>query len=129
MTIMELLAAHLAKNPSQPLFDRVFARLQAAPLPPTRENYNALIGLFCAAGIAGDFPKMQALAMLLDQVPHASPLTLSAFEDFFQGKPPPRHIEAFLPSLPLSLDMTYILLGRYSTGRVVLPRQPNAATP
>lgn len=125
--IMELLAAHLAKNPSRPLFDRVFARLQAAPLPPTRENYNALIGLFCAAGIAGDYQKMHAVAVLLDQVPHASPLTLAAFEDFFQGKPPPRHIEAFLPSLPLSLDMTYILLGRYSTGRVVQPRQPGAA--
>jgi hypothetical protein len=125
--IMELLGAHLAKNPDRTLLDRVFARLRTDPLAPTRENYNALIDLFCAAGIAGDYPKMHAMALLLNQTAHSSPLTLTAFEDFFQGKPPPRHIEAFLPSLPLSLDMTYILLGRYSTGRVVLPRQPATA--
>lgn len=127
--IMELLAAHLAKNPSQHLLDRVFARLQSAPLAATLENYNALIALFCAAGIAADYSKMHFLGQLLDQMAHASPLTLAAFEDFFQGKPPPRHIEAFLPSLPMSLDMTYILLGRYSTGRVVIPRQPGSSKP
>ena len=123
--IMELLAAHLAKNPNPHLLDQVFARLRVAPLAPVRENYNALINLFCAAGIGGDYPKMHAMAQLLNETNHSSPLTLAAFEDFFQGKPPPRHIEAFLPSLPMSLDMTYILLGRYSSGRVIQPRLSN----
>lgn len=119
--VIELLGTHLAKNPNQEVLDRVFVRLQDAPLAATRENHNAFAALFCAAGIAGDFPKMHAMALLLDQAADSSPLALSGFEDFFQGKPPPRHIEAFLPSLPLSLDLTYILLARYSAGHPVVP--------
>ncbi|HWA10233.1 MAG TPA: hypothetical protein VG838_12340 [Opitutaceae bacterium] len=119
--VIELIGTHLAKHPNAAVLDRVFARLQASPLPPARENHNAFAALFCAAGIAGDFGKMHAMARQLDATSNSSSLTVAGFEDFFQGKPPPRHIEAFLPSLPLSLELTYALLTRYSAGHPIVP--------
>jgi hypothetical protein len=114
--VVELLATHLARNPNPAVLERVFARLQASPLVVNRQNQGAFLALFFAAGIAGDWDKMKAMAAVLTGAASASPLALNGFMDFFQGKPPLRPIETLLPALPLSLELTYILLARYSSG-------------
>ena len=123
--VIELLGTHLAQYPNRAVLERVFARLKESPLAPERRNHNALVTLFCAAGVAGDFEKMHAMGIAVRQASSASPLTITSFEDFFQGKPPPRYIESFLPSLPLPLELTYAMLGRYSSGRTAAPSAPD----
>ena len=111
--VIALLARHLARHPDAELLDEVFARLGAAPLPVAAANREAFAALFCAAGIGRDFARMHALAEPLRRC--GSPgSAVAALEDFFQGVPPPRHIESLLPSMPLSLDLTYLLLDRYA---------------
>ncbi len=119
--VIELLGTHLARYPNRAVLDQVFARLQASPLAPIKANHNAFAALFCAAGIAGDFEKMHAMSLALRQADGTSALTLSSFEDFFQGKPPARYVESFLPALPLPLELTYIMLSRYSSGHAAAP--------
>ncbi len=123
--VIELLGTHLARYPNRTVLDHVFARLKEAPLASARENHNAFAALFCAAGIAGDFDKMHVMGLALQQSSGSSALTLGAFEDFFQGKPPPRYIESFLPSLPLPLELTYIMLSRYSSSRTAASAAPS----
>lgn len=115
--VFELLGAHLIRYPDEALLNRVFDHLLQSPLPAIKENHNAYGTLFCAAGIAGDFAKTRILSKSLKQIASSSFVALDGLEDFFRGQSHVRHIEAFLPSIPLPLDTTYALLKRYSGPR------------
>jgi len=112
--VIELLGTHLAAHPDPLLLRRVVARLREAPLPLAPESVPAFDALFCAAGVAGDFVLMREMGTALTKINAATQRTLSAFEEFFEGRSSQRRIEAFLPSLPLPLELTYVMLQRYS---------------
>lgn len=111
--IVELLATHLVKYPNQHVLDRLFARLQDAPLPLVREAHSAYMALFCAAGVGRDFAKMDAVIETLKELSGSSLLTITSFADFFRDAAPQQRVETFLPTVPLPLDLTYAMLARY----------------
>jgi hypothetical protein len=119
--VIELLGTHLARNPDPALLHQVFARLAGAPLALTPDNHPAFAALFCAAGVARDFDRMREMAIALKKINGTSPRTITAFEDFLEGKSPQARIESFLPSLPLPLELTYVMLARYAAGEPAAP--------
>ncbi len=113
--VIELLGTHLTAHPDAAILQRVLQRLREAPLALTPENQPAFAALFCAAGVAGDFPLMHEMAGNLTKTNAATARTLAAFEEFFRGQSAQHRVEGFLPSLPLPLELTYAMLERYPT--------------
>jgi hypothetical protein len=112
--VIELLGTHLTAHPDPAILLRVVQRWREAPLAPTPGNQPAFAALFCAAGVAGDFPLMHEMALNLTKINAATERTISGFEEFFKGTSAQRRVESFLPSLPLPLELTYAMLARYS---------------
>jgi hypothetical protein len=84
------------------------------PLDPAEERLEAVIAVFCAAGVQGDVKIMALARKMITDTFSTVPLGLTKLESFFLGKSATTRIERLLPSLnPLPLELNYALLRRY----------------
>jgi hypothetical protein len=102
--------------------------------------YQALVALFCAAGVNGDWPDLQIARNGLRQIGLPSFNDLDQAEAFFRGQSDQQRIGNILPMFqppaypttkdslsspamlqPLDLDVTYALFEHYSDKPVAAP--------
>jgi hypothetical protein len=135
-TSIELLCAHFIRHPDPGLFAELFERLQREPMPQTTATYQAVVALFCAAGVNGDWTNLQTARSGLRQIGLPSVNDLDQAEAFFHGQsdqqrignilpmfqPPPfeiaegtKHDSLSSPVMlqPLALDVIYALFEHY----------------
>lgn len=110
---LRLLSAHLIRRPDPALLNDVFARLDRDRLPLSDTTLESYLAVCCAAGVAGDWPKMAAVAKFVRAHGEGSAFTLSLVEAFFRGDTRQTRIAALLPALPMGLEVHYALLERY----------------
>jgi len=113
-TEIVLLAVHLVDYPDPILLTMVGRALVRLPLDPAEARLEAIIAVFCAAGVEGDEEQMAQARKLIADTFSTVPLGLTKLEAFFMGKSASTRIERLLPSLnPLPLELNYALLRRY----------------
>ncbi len=113
-TEIVLLAVHLVDYPDPVLLKMVSEALIRVPLDPAEARLEAVISVFCAAGVQGDEEHMALARKLITDTFSTVPLGLTKLEAFFLGKSALTRIERLLPSLnPLPLELNYALLRRY----------------
>jgi hypothetical protein len=110
---LKLLCAHLIRHPNTEIFEQLWARISRDPLPLNTETAGAWFSLLCAAGTVGDQERLHELTTKLKHASDTPFLALSVVEAFFRGETAERRINAFLPVIPLPLDVTYALIERY----------------
>ena len=116
-----LLAVHLVDHPNPILLEMVGAALVRLPLDPVDARLEAVIAVFCAAGVQGDKEQMAQARKLIIDTFSTVPLGVTKLEAFFLGKSASTSIERLLPSLnPLPLELNYAFLRRY----VPAPERP-----
>lgn len=109
-----LLAVHLVEYPDLNLLAMLGDALTRVPLDPAEERLEAIIAVFCAAGVAEDEVQMARARKLITDTFATVPLGLTKLEAFFLGKSAAKRIERLLPGLnPLPLELNYALLRRY----------------
>lgn len=118
---VRILAAHLIRHPDPAILDSLFNRFAREKLTLTDETLEAFLALYCAAGVAGDTAKMQALAGFLLQHGDGSRVTLSIAAAFFRGETRQTRVASVLPALPMPLEVHYALLERYPGPQIRLP--------
>lgn len=109
-----ILFAHLIRHPDTALFERACERFEREPLPLTNDTAGAWFSLLCTAGVVGDQRRFREFAQQLQSGAKTPFAGLAQFEEFFRGPAAERRITAFLPMLPLPLEITYALFQRYS---------------
>ena len=113
-TEIVLLAVHLVDHPDPVLLKMVTEALVRLPLEPVDERLEAVITVFCAAGVQGNEVEMARARKLIADTFSTVPLGLTKLESFFLGQSASTRIERLLPSLnPLPLELNYSLLRRY----------------
>jgi hypothetical protein len=133
---VELLCAHFIRHPDPELLAALFEKLQREPLPQTTDTYQAIVALFCAAGVNADWPDLQVARNQLRQIGLPSFSELDQAEAFFRGSSDQQRIGRILPMFqpppfevayattqarlsspvmlqPLALDVTYALFEHY----------------
>jgi len=114
LTEIVLLAVHLVDYPDPVLLKMVGEALIRVPLDPAEARLEAVIAVFCAAGVQGNEEQMALARKLITDTFSTVPLGLTKLEAFFLGKSSSTRIERLLPSLnPLPLELNYALLRRY----------------
>ncbi len=108
-----LLCAHLVRHPNPAAFDALYVEFQARRIPFDDRSIETYLAMYCTAGVAGDWPKMEAIATALRPRLGGNARTIGFTEAFFRGQTTQTRIASVLPALPLSLEMTYALLERY----------------
>lgn len=122
---VNLLCAHLVRYPDAEGLEMLYTRFVAAHVPFNDRSLESYLGLYCAAGASGDWVKLHALATAMQTRPSGHSLTLAFVEAFFRGQTTQTRAASLLPALPLSLELTYAMLERYSGPRVaVTPPSP-----
>lgn len=114
LALPKILCAHLIRFPDAALFERLHAKLRADDLPMNTETAGVWFSLLCAAGAVGDQERLAELAVLLRPAGRTPLDALAAVAGFFRGDTAERRVTAFLPLLPLPLEVTYALLERYA---------------
>lgn len=107
--VVDLLAAHLIRYPDPQLLALVVGKLQSTPLPATDDAFVAYTSLFCAAGIAGDKPRMDQLFEVIKQRSGASLFAMDRARAYFEHRDSAIRIGSILAPLPLSIDVTYAI--------------------
>jgi hypothetical protein len=82
---VELISAHLIRHPDPVLLERLFAAVYRQPLPANSDLVGMYTSLFCAAGVGGDWMRLEAAAAELRSVTHAQFANLTVAEAFFRG--------------------------------------------
>ena len=114
------MAVHLVEYPDRELLKMLGDALGRLPLEPAEERLEAIIAVFCAAGVAEDEAQMAKARKLITDTFSTVPLGLTKLEAFFMGKSAAKSIERLLPGLnPLTLELNYALLRRY----LVVPKR------
>lgn len=113
-TEIVLLAVHLVDYPDPVLLKMVSEALVRLPLDPVEARLEAVIAVFCAAGVQGDDKQMAQTRKLIADTFSTVPLGLTKLEAFFLERSTSTRIERLLPTLnPLPLELNYALLSRY----------------
>ncbi len=111
---LELMALHLIEYPNPELLTLVAKakdRLDHEPIGPKAQ---ALVTVFCAAGVQGNKAQMEEVKTKVKSVLGTDLNALNRLEGFFLRDGTEQHIERLLPGLyPLSLELNYALLTRY----------------
>lgn len=118
---VKILATHLIRRPDAALFTQLWIKAQRDVLPLNNETAGAWFSLFCAAGAVGDRDRLHELTVKLRTASPTPFVALSLVEAFFRGETAERRISAYLPILPLPLEVSYALLDRYSPGPALAP--------
>lgn len=109
-----VLAAHLIRQPDPETLDRLFTKFTRQGIPLNDGSLETYLSLYCAAGVAGDAAKLQALSAILRSAPGSgNTLTLNLTEAFFRGETTRKRVAGLLPALPMPLEVHYALLERY----------------
>jgi hypothetical protein len=114
LAVVKILCAHLIRHPDAAIFERMFEKLQRDRLVLNTDTAGIWFSLLCAAGAVGDKTHLHQLTAQLKQASRTPFVALSAVEGFFRGETAERRITAFLPILPLPLEVTYALHERYA---------------
>lgn len=110
---IKILTAHLVRHPDQAVLDGVYANFLRADFAVTNDSLGIYFSMFCAAGVAKDWGKVHALERRLKQSTGGNFVMLALLETFFRGDATQTRISAFLPAVPMPLEVTYALLERY----------------
>lgn len=108
-----ILASHLIRHPDAAVLDLLFNKVTREETRLTDETLEEYLALYCVAGVARDWPKMQALAAFFRTQGGGSRFTLGFAGAFFRGEISSRRISSVLPALPMPLEVQYALLERY----------------
>ncbi len=123
LPVIKILSAQLIRDPDQAVLDQLHAHFRAEHIPFNTDTAGAVFSLLCAAGVSADWPKFSELRALVTDHSNSSTAFLSAVEAFFRGRSSATRITAFLPALPLPLEVNYALIARYP-GTVVPALSP-----
>ena len=113
LSIIKIVCAQVIRHPDATVFDRLWRKVEREQVPLSTETAGAWFSLLCAAGAVGDHARLHELTARLKQASTTPFLALNLVEAFFRGETSERRIAAFLPILPLPLEVTYALLERY----------------
>ena len=83
-------------------------------MPINPETVGAWFSVLCSAGAVGDKLRLHEITMRLKETSSTPFVALAVVEAFFRGETAERRITAFLPILPLPLEVLYALLERYA---------------
>jgi hypothetical protein len=114
---IKVLCAHLIRHPDTALFERLWEKLERAPPPVNNDTVGPWFSVLATAGAVGDRARLHLITGRLKQSASTPFVALSVVEAFFRGETAERRITAFLPLLPLPLEVTYALLDRYAPPR------------
>lgn len=109
-----VLCAHLIRHPDGAVFTHLADKMQQEQPPLTASTAGVWFSLYCTAGAVGDTARLHALTLTLKLAANAPFFALSALEAFFRHETGPQKITAFLPAIPLPLEINYALIERYS---------------
>ncbi len=111
---VKTVCAHLIRHPNRDVFQQLWQKVARDNLPLDTDTAGAWFSLLCAAGAVGDHDRLRELTDRLKTASQTPFLALAIVEAFFRGETAERRITAFLPVLPLPLDVTYALFERYA---------------
>lgn len=124
---VKILCAQLIRFPDPVLFSRLWEKVSREALPFNATTAGAWFSLLATAGAIGDSERLRAITTQLKATSEDPFIALNVVEAFFLGKTAERRITAFLPILPLPLEVTYALLERYLPAPVAAPTTPERA--
>jgi hypothetical protein len=107
-----VLCAHLIRHPDPALLDRLYAAFVRTTVP-SADTLGTYLSLYCTAGVARDWPKLDALAKTIETRAGGRSLALGVVETFFHDQSASSRIVRLLPALPMPLEIDYALLERY----------------
>jgi len=121
---VKILAAHLIRHPDPALLDQVYAKFMRAAFPVDNDSAGIYLSLYCAAGVARDWSKAHVIGGVLRRATGGSFVVLGLMEAFFRGDATQTRVSAFLPTVPLPLEVTYALLERFPGNQPTSPSVP-----
>ncbi len=121
---VKILAAHLIRHPNPGLLAQVFDKFMGANVPVNSDSAGIYLSLFCAAGAGQDWGKAHAISGRLRRATGGTFVMLGLMESFFRGDATQTRISAFLPTVPLPLEVNYALLERFPGGVRPVPNPP-----
>jgi len=124
---VKILCAQLIRFPNPNLFARLWEKVSREEMPFNTVTAGAWFSLLGAAGAMGDKERLSAITTQLKGTSKNPFIALNVVESFFLGETAERRITAFLPILPLPLEVTYALLDRYLPPPVAAPATPERA--
>ena len=113
LSLVKILCAHLIRFPDPAIFQDLAQKLAQDPLPLDTGSAGIWFSLLCTAGAVGDHARLHEIAVRLRHASKHPFLAMIGVEAFFRGETAERKITAFLPILPLPLEVTYALFERY----------------
>lgn len=116
LSIVKIVCAQLIRYPDAATFDRLWKKVERDQVALSTETAGVWFSMLCAAGAVGDQVRLHELTARLKQASSTPFVALGIVEAFFRGETNERRITAFLPILPLPLEVTYALLERYGPG-------------
>ncbi|PTX98981.1 hypothetical protein DB354_02880 [Opitutus sp. ER46] len=116
--ILKIMCAQLIRHPDRILFDKVLAKVEAAGMPFNDSTAGGWFSLLCTAGVAGDEAQLRALASRIGNLAPAPFAALPMIESFFRGRMAERRATAFLPLLPMPIEVTYAMIDRFPGSRL-----------
>lgn len=108
-----ILCAHLIRHPDPELFERLGERFDREPPALNNETAGVWFSFLCTAGVVGDRIRLRDVTRQLQGASRTPFVALGLLESYFRGETADRRITAFLPMIPLPLEITYALLQRH----------------
>jgi hypothetical protein len=108
-----ILCAHLIRHPDPEFYSRLFDKVQQERLAFDENTARAWFALLCTAGVVGDASRLHSLVVMLKSEARTQFMALTAIEGFFRGARPGSSVTAYLPAIPLPMEVNYALLTRY----------------
>ena len=109
-----LLGLHLIRYPNKPLLTKMTAAIPKLQHEALKPQVEALLTLFCAAGVQQDRAAMDLIKSRLGEIMPQSAPFVAPLQRFFLSRTEPRRVESILPRLSdMPLDFIYALLGCY----------------
>jgi hypothetical protein len=113
LAVVKVLCAHLTRYPDTALFERLAVAFERDPIPLNTDTAGIWFSMLTTAGSVGDRARLHEFTARLKNSSSHPFVALSFVEAFFRGETTDRRIHAFLPILPLPLEVTYALIERY----------------
>ncbi len=113
LAVVKVLCAHLTRYPDPALFDRLVSVFERDRIPLSTDTAGIWFSMLTTAGAVGDRARLHEFTGRLKSASPTPFVALNFVEAFFRGETTDRRIHAFLPILPLPLEVTYALIERY----------------
>jgi hypothetical protein len=110
-----LMGLQLIRYPNQPLLNEVTAAMPRIKGEAKQPQVEALLTLFCAAGVQQDKAAMKVIKNRLNELMPKSLSFIEPLQRFFLSRRGSRRVESILPRLDaMPLDFIYAMLGSYT---------------